>query len=518
MDVAAFYTRVASAPAPVAQGSAPNAKGVSAGIDGFLDFLLASLEPAGESKESASDSLQNGAPAPDALEGLIESLPENPSLDDLLDAFEKAGISDPATLSAFVSGDKTGAAVSAKAEILALLRKILGDASTEDLATISEALGANDNFIAANGNSLIASKKEILDTLDALISSGLTPAQIAELGEKLKALEAEKGAAMDAAFLALLLGQSEGSVEGQAISTLETDIRALLAQATTAQNSEPSEKSVRQPTFDLLSALKGSFERKLLIGPAPEASQDGEILLSLENAGTKNKLSAFVGGPEGLAPKTQGPAAPALVAQLAAKDETKTLSGAGWNMSEESFEEWLGRVSGASVLISAGQSVATAPGTIALSPQTTSGASAASQIVAISIYRAAQGGEARTLTLHLEPSELGRVAVKLALDKNRALRTVLTVEKPETHSLLQRDAHLLERALQNAGIDTSSGDSLSFELASEGFDFGGGEERGGGGTGAGESSNGMENASVTQTHMDWYVDSQTGLMHYDILA
>jgi hypothetical protein len=93
----------------------------------------------------------------------------------------------------------------------------------------------------------------------------------------------------------------------------------------------------------------------------------------------------------------------------------------------------------------------------------------------------------------------------------------MLIEKPETFLMLQRDAQLLERALQDAGLETA-GDSLNFELAQDGHEFshnGGHQGEGSQGQGGGGSG---EPEELIQTSMNWYVDPETGLQRYDILA
>ena len=88
--------------------------------------------------------------------------------------------------------------------------------------------------------------------------------------------------------------------------------------------------------------------------------------------------------------------------------------------------------------------------------------------------------------------------------------------------MMQRDAHVLERTLQEIGMDGSDG-GLSFELAQDGnlFDHdnghGGSNHSGGGGTGDGENAD-DESEIVIATTMDWYVDPETGMTRYNILA
>ncbi|HOO82287.1 MAG TPA: flagellar hook-length control protein FliK [Alphaproteobacteria bacterium] len=150
--------------------------------------------------------------------------------------------------------------------------------------------------------------------------------------------------------------------------------------------------------------------------------------------------------------------------------------------------------------------------------QSAANAHPATQMVAVTLQKAAGAGENKTLTLQLEPPELGRVQVKMTFGADKTVKAVLLSEKPETHMMLQRDAQTLERALQGIELDSDGG--LQFELAEHGFDFDQNNQRGGGhdrgGTGAGEDADGVEES--IETTMTWQVDPETGHMRYDIVA
>lgn len=82
--------------------------------------------------------------------------------------------------------------------------------------------------------------------------------------------------------------------------------------------------------------------------------------------------------------------------------------------------------------------------------------------VAIHIQRAVSDRLGK-LTVDLSPVELGRIQVKLRIDEDNHVAATVSVERPGTLELLQRDSRALERALQEAGLKTDSG-SLSFSL------------------------------------------------------
>jgi flagellar hook-length control protein FliK len=143
----------------------------------------------------------------------------------------------------------------------------------------------------------------------------------------------------------------------------------------------------------------------------------------------------------------------------------------------------------------------------------------ASSMVAAQVSKAAQNGEARNITLNLDPPELGRVEIRLEFGTEKTVKANLIVEKPETLLLLQRDAGSLEKALQDAGLETS-GESLNYEMASEGYDFNSNRDGNAqnGGTGSGADGDADEELDLIETTMTWDVDPETGHVHYSILA
>ncbi|HBH26902.1 MAG TPA: hypothetical protein DDX54_05825, partial [Rhodospirillaceae bacterium] len=120
--------------------------------------------------------------------------------------------------------------------------------------------------------------------------------------------------------------------------------------------------------------------------------------------------------------------------------------------------------------------------------------SGAAQAVAVTLQKAAEGGEGRRFVLQLDPPELGRVEVRLDFGHDKSVKAVVLVDKPDTYTMLQRDAGSLERILQNTGLDTSGG--LQFSLAQGGQK--GHEEQDGSGP-SGSLSGADEAASAGET-------------------
>ena len=86
--------------------------------------------------------------------------------------------------------------------------------------------------------------------------------------------------------------------------------------------------------------------------------------------------------------------------------------------------------------------------------------------LAVEIVSQAKEGSKR-FEIRLDPPELGRVEVRLDVDTAGKVTSRLVVDRTETLDLLRRDAHQLERALQQAGLDTGGG--LEFSLRDQSF-------------------------------------------------
>jgi flagellar hook-length control protein FliK len=82
--------------------------------------------------------------------------------------------------------------------------------------------------------------------------------------------------------------------------------------------------------------------------------------------------------------------------------------------------------------------------------------------LALEIAASARSGKSR-FEIRLDPADLGRIDVRIDVDRNGKVTSHLTVEKPETLSLLRQDAHQLQQALNDAGLKTDSG-GLQFSL------------------------------------------------------
>lgn len=85
-----------------------------------------------------------------------------------------------------------------------------------------------------------------------------------------------------------------------------------------------------------------------------------------------------------------------------------------------------------------------------------------SAAIALQMARNLQKGISR-FEIRLDPPEMGRIDVRMEIRKDGQVVAHMSVERPETLDLLQRDAKALQQALNNAGLQ-ADGDSLNFSL------------------------------------------------------
>jgi flagellar hook-length control protein FliK len=82
--------------------------------------------------------------------------------------------------------------------------------------------------------------------------------------------------------------------------------------------------------------------------------------------------------------------------------------------------------------------------------------------LAVEIAASVRSGKTH-FEIRLDPADLGRIDVRIDVDRNGQVSSHLTVEKPETLSMLRQDAPQLQQALDDAGFKTGSG-GLQFSL------------------------------------------------------
>jgi Flagellar hook-length control protein FliK len=143
---------------------------------------------------------------------------------------------------------------------------------------------------------------------------------------------------------------------------------------------------------------------------------------------------------------------------------------------------------------------------------------AAVQAVANHLQNLANNRDPRSLTLQLNPPELGRMQVKMSFGRDKSVRADILIEKSDTLQLMQKDADTLKSALTQAGLSTDAS-SLNFSLAGDGTfaDLNRGND------GSSVQSRGVANDDVIgafeiKSSEEWSVDPSTGIIRYNIWA
>lgn len=144
----------------------------------------------------------------------------------------------------------------------------------------------------------------------------------------------------------------------------------------------------------------------------------------------------------------------------------------------------------------------------------------ATKMVASQITKAVTEGQTR-INIRLNPPELGRVEIRMQFNEaSNSVKAHVIAEKPETYMMMQRDAHMLEKAMQDSGLEIDGG-SINFELAQDQNLFDHNDRRDGhGSTSSGDKSAKGDDTEedVIETTMDWYFDPDSGVMRYDVLV
>lgn len=103
------------------------------------------------------------------------------------------------------------------------------------------------------------------------------------------------------------------------------------------------------------------------------------------------------------------------------------------------------------------------------------------------------------MTLRLEPADLGQVQIRIDRPQDGPAQVEITVQRPETLTLLLRDQPQLERALDQAGVPPD-GRSLTLHVAPPSESVA--SSSGGGGSGiatSGDTGQGGSNGAGTRS-------------------
>lgn len=348
--------------------------------------------------------------------------------------------------------------------------------------------------------------------MSLLIALGLTPAQLAKMGQRIEEVEKKLGRELTVEDLIAGVANIVPPPEDKNKLLLPVNTKADL-------KIDPTDiPADAEPTDDLAAQLNGltvgvgSNGDDLQVGSEADAGGDKRVMRGLE------LLQKLMTGAQNAAADGSQKAAAMMKNGFSS---LMTLAGVNGDVALPSgwYQNFTDGIDFSSFDIHAGLPLTSAAqaANVTTSVQSAGHAHPATHIVTAHMSKAAQEGSSQTMTIQLDPPELGRVDVRLEFGPDSTVKAHLVVEKAETLGLLQRDAAFLDRALTNAGLDTSNGSSLSFELAQDrAFGHGNGERGAQGGNGGGNNAD--TDGEIIQSTMTWQVDPETGHMRYNILA
>ena len=267
-----------------------------------------------------------------------------------------------------------------------------------------------------------------------------------------------------------------------------------------ADGAKADEAKAAKPAIDPNAAATGQAAATAppqpgLVAPWPASAGGGAVAAGPDGAQVQSATGAVAASPDGATTAATGSAIPATdgaggAPQAGAEPASltagttgteavpaKTQADAPGEAAEPDFLSMLADSSQDAGRSAAGPSpvaaapASAAPGATHTAPSTAPAAQAAAasqaapavrigQVPMTIGLRSLQGSS--EFQIRLDPAELGRIEVKLEIDKARGtVMTHLVVDRPETLLMLQRDAGQLQQALSQAGLDASGGVGVS---------------------------------------------------------
>ena len=172
-----------------------------------------------------------------------------------------------------------------------------------------------------------------------------------------------------------------------------------------------------------------------------------------------------VGGPAASpVPQTEPAATPATANGVSSPAAAVDIATPNKPAPTPPVETALAAVSASPAAAEASQTAAPRPSDHAVTTTAVGSASPAAQVAPalVSLARAPDG--AQRMTLKLQPPELGQVEIRIDRSADAPARVEISVQRPETLTLLLRDQPQLQRALDQAGVP-AEGRSLTFQVA-----------------------------------------------------
>ncbi len=526
MSVESVYTAHSAQNSTTAKATGKAGAASAGGVSGalasgnFFDLFLANISAA--NKEKSEDMLENNASLNGGLSGdgeldIAALIAEDAQAAEDLAAGD---ITQALSLNARIfdnilrpMGDEHSQlarsdahAQEQAAAVDALLARLNGQDENEqhDLMAVLNGLFDSNKHTSADGG-LSTDKKEGSSDVIGLLALNMTPQELSDLKDNLDNIAEE---IQNFATANTRGGVHETALIAQANTSSKTHETALGAQANTSALAAHAGENIA--ALDTRYANGKKADARF----TPSAGDDA----SAQNNGDNN---------------ARGEKALGETERLNAQNNAAKNGNGGGDTGKTNTPDFLTIMNDINTGLNAGldgtlqQMAPAAPNSLqALSSNLTHSAHAseahpATQMVAMQVQKSANDGRNKIFTIQLDPPDLGKVDVRMEFgSKDKTMKTVLTIEKPETYAMLQRDVHALERALQDMGLDLESG--IGFELADQGSDFMGDNRRGGGhdhggANGAGGDIDAGED-DIIETSLMWMVDPDTGHTRYDFWA
>ena len=488
----------------------------AAGAGNFWDVILSQLTAAGELASTKKTEAALGAtkkPAP--------AQPENP-LAMLQVALASQTLDADGNIVLSADGEKLQTQLDLTNRILNFFKDMVPHDGEKEgllntllskLQTKSDTLQAS---IAALESGVITKDTPVEDIpMPLLIALGLNPSEISQVTQRIQELEKKLGreitvedliagvgglipSSPDTAILALTAGTKKDAAAQSVIDSIDenteaTDDLAAQLNALDVGGEEPVEEIAPKKANDDLRLKVDGNSKDVPVGDlkAPDTAKTDKAMSFKENlVNILNDMKSQSG------------------------DMIFPISFFGDNVDSALYQPYGMAASPALNFGSTAQSA-----NLVSAPVLAGQAHPATQLVAASMTKAGKDG-LDTITLRLDPPELGNVNVRLQFGKDKAVKAVVTVEKPETFLMLQREAHNLERALQSAGLETTA-ESVTFELAQDNSAFSHNDGEANGDKNFGGASNSQDAGAgddIIQSNMTWQVDQSTGHVRYNIFA
>ncbi|MFL6840776.1 MAG: flagellar hook-length control protein FliK [Bradyrhizobium sp.] len=244
-------------------------------------------------------------------------------------------------------------------------------------------------------------------------------------------------------------------------TTAPTDI-ALAASAATATSVVPKATTPLKPSPAAKQGVTSEGEQDSAIGTteASTTAAPAGILQSVSQpVAAAGKAQTENGVVDSMKADAAGDSTPTPAAGAAANGHTATTDVASTPVNSSNNSALV--ADAVQPQLPSTSSAATAP-TTQLTVTAATHAAVPLSGLAIEIAASAKSGKSR-FEIRLDPADLGRIDVRIDVDRNGQVTSHLTVERPETLSMLRQDANQLQRALDNAGLSTGNS-GLQFSL------------------------------------------------------